>query len=101
MKAYVLVREDIPTGRAINSAAHAGVLIEKHFPQENDPIMQEWLEKFNKVTCKVTDKEFAKAKTYQDWFVVSEDKLNDEEILLFFKPREEWPRFFSFLKLYK
>jgi len=101
MKAYVLVREDIPVGRCMNSAAHAGVMIEDYFPKENDKVMQEWLEKFNKVTCKVTDKEFAKAKTYADWFVVSEDKLDDEEILLFFKPREEWPRFFSFLKLYK
>ena len=98
MKAYVLVREEIPVGRCMNSAAHAGVLIEKYFPQGEDPIMQEWLQKFNKVTCKVTDKQFEKAKTYADWFVVAEDKLDDAEVLLFFKPREDWPRFFQFPK---
>jgi hypothetical protein len=41
MKAYVLVKDTIPLGKAINSCVHAGALINVHFPRDNDPIMEE------------------------------------------------------------
>jgi len=104
IKAYLLVKETIPLGKAINSCAHAGSLIEKHFPRENDKVMQEWWKGLiRKVTCKVDEKTFEAAKKYEDWFAVTEATLDGEETVLVFKPRyeEEWPKFFKFLSLYK
>jgi hypothetical protein len=112
LKAYILVKDSVDLGHAINSVCHAGCLIPQHFPQYKcgiageidgiDPVMEKWYsDYFRKVTCKVTAKEFEKAKEYDDWFVVTELALNNDEVVLVFKPRYEWPKFFNFLKLYK
>jgi len=102
LKAYILVKENIPLGKAINSVCHAGALITKYYPEKDDPIIQEWWDNlFRKVTCKVTEKEFERAKKYDDWFVVTESSLDNAEVLLVFKPRRDWPKFFKFLQLYK
>lgn len=101
LKAYILVKDTIPLGKAINSVCHAGCLIPKHWPKENDEIMTEWWgNNIRKVTCKVTEEEFEKAKKYDDWFRVTELTLDSAETILVFKPRYEWPKFFNFLKLY-
>lgn len=105
LRAYILVKDTIPLGKAINSVAHAGCLINEKFPAYTseglDPIMVNWWQnKIRKVTCKVTEEQFEKAKEYEDWFVVTESTLDDMETILVFKPRKKWPKFFKFLSLY-
>ena len=116
LKMYILIRDFMDVGHAVNSCAHAGAMIESHFPRvikanhpksdmigfKKDPIMAEWYaDSFRKVTCKVDDKTFEKAKEYEDYFVVTEMAFDNEEVALVFKPRREWPKFFKFLSLYK
>ena len=123
-KMYILIKDWIDPGHAVNSCAHAGAMIESNFPRKvqvisdekphpkpvgyiDDPVMKDWYDNsFRKVTCRVTEKEFEKAKKYDDWFVVTEmafanDNYPNDEVVLVFKPRVEWPRFFNFLKLWK
>jgi hypothetical protein len=96
---YILIKDSIDLGHAINSAAHAGLM--GYLEWKNDPIIKEWLsDSFRKVTCKVSEKEFESAKKYDDYIIVTELAFNKAEVGLVFKPRREWPKFFNFLKLY-
>ena len=100
MKMYVLVRESVPVGFAILSAAHASLAAFRKF--EQSPEMQEWIDgPFYKVVCKVSEKEFENAKDVEDHVVLSESALDGAEVAMAFKPREEWPKMFKFLRLYK
>lgn len=102
LKMYILIKDWVDIGHAVNTAFHAGAMIDDRGWSREDPVMKEWRENsFRKVSCKVKEKEFEKAKEYGDYFVVTEMMFDDAEVALVFKPREEWPRFFSFLKLYK
>lgn len=102
MKMYICVKDDIPVGIAMNSAAHAGLMC--HLKYETDTIYQEWLKKsFKKVTCAVTPAEFAMLKEVKDSFIVAESRLNGQEVAVVLKPRHdtEWPEFVNLLKLWK
>lgn len=95
------MKDWIDPGHAVNSCVHAGAMINSHWTKE-DPIMKEWYDtSFRKVTCKVNEKEFEKAKEYGDYFVVTEMAFDTQEVILVFKPRKEWPKFFNFLRLWK
>lgn len=99
---YICVKDDIPVGIAMNSAAHAGLMC--HLKYETDAHYQEWLKKsFKKVTCSVTPAEFAMLKEVKDSFIVSESRLNGQEVAVVLKPRHdtEWPEFVNLLKLWK
>jgi hypothetical protein len=52
------------------------------------------------VVCKVTEDEFEQAKAVEDHVVLTESKLNGDEVAIAFKPREEWPKAFQFYRLY-
>lgn len=87
---------------AMNAAAHAGLMCHLEFYGDGD--YQEWLEKsFKKVTCAVTDAEFAMLKTLEDHLVVTESRLNNAELAVVLKPRNdnEWPEFVNLLKLWR
>ena len=89
----------VDLGHAINSAAHGSLM--GYLEWQNDPVMKDWLSSsFRKVTCKVSEKEFEKAKEYDDYVIVTEMAFDKKEVGLVFKPRYEWPKFFKFLKLY-
>ena len=92
-------------GHAVNTAAHAGAMIDSRGWSKDDPVMKDWYtNSFRKVTCKVTDKEFEKSKTYfndDEYFLVTEMAFDNKEVAIVFKPKKEFPKFFSFLKLYK
>jgi len=78
MKMYILIKESVSIGLAA------------------------WLSgPFFKVICRVNDAEFERAKDAGDFVIVTESKLDDEEIALAFKPRAEWPRSFQFFQLYR
>jgi peptidyl-tRNA hydrolase len=102
MKMYICVKEDIPAGIAINSAAHGSLMAFLKFSDKPD--MKTWLDKsFKKVTCAVTPAEFAMLKEVSDNLVVTESRLEGKEVAVVLCPRQEtdYPEFVSLLKLWK
>lgn len=97
MKMYILVRESVPTGYAVNSVAHASLACFLQHAANKD--MQRWLAfHFKKVTCRVTDEEFAQARNAIEGCqqtVITESALGDQIVAVAFVPREEWPECFS------
>ena len=99
---YILIKESVPVGRAMVAAAHASLAGYLDFQDFRD--MKEWIAgTFYKVICKVNDKEFARAKEFDNFLVVTESELDDEEVAIVFCPRrdDEWPKPFKFYALYK
>lgn len=102
MKMYICIKEDVPTGIAMNSAAHGSLMCHLVF-QETDNY-KTWLQKsFKKVTCQVTPAEFAMLKEVTDKVVVTESRLNGQEVAVVLCPRADtdWPEFVNLLKLWK
>ena len=100
MKIYILIKDSIPEGFAVLAAAHASLAAYKKFKEDAD--MQAWISgTFYKVICKVNEKEFAKAKSFEDCVVLTESALENQEVAIAFKPRKEWPKPFKFYRLYK
>jgi peptidyl-tRNA hydrolase len=100
MKMYILVREDAPLGIAMVAVAHASLAAYLKF--QSSPEVESWLSgPFYKAVCKVNSKEFENAKQVGDHIIITESSLGNQEIAIAFKPREEWPKMFKFLKLYK
>jgi hypothetical protein len=100
MKLYILIKDSIDLGHAVNSAAHASLM--GHLAWSGDEIYDDWEKSsFKKVVCAVSDREFDDAKKYDDHLVVTESTMDGREVGLVFKPREEWPKRFKFYKLYK
>ena len=102
MKMYSCIKQDTPVGMAMNSAAHAGLMC--HLKSSEDLDYLNWLDKsLKKVTCAVSDAEFAMLKTLPDSFVVTESRLNGQEVAVVLKPRQpnEWPEFVNLLKLWR
>lgn len=100
MKMYILVRDDIPLGFAMVAVAHASLAGYLKF--RDTPEVAEWLSgPFFKAVCKVNSKEFETAKAVPDHVVLTESALNNQEVAIVFKPRQEWPKMFKFLRLYR
>lgn len=100
MKMYILVRESVPAGFAILAAAHASLACYLKF--RDAPEIAGWLAgPFYKVVCRVTDTEFEGAKAFEDSVILTESALDNAEVAIAFRPREEWPRAFKFYRLYK
>ena len=106
LKLYILVKESMlerDFGHTILSIAHAMAAGSRNWA--GDEIFEKWAnESFRKVLCKVSDEQFEKAKTYfpEDEFqVMTECAIDNQELTIVFKPREEWPKFFKFLTLLK
>jgi peptidyl-tRNA hydrolase len=100
MKMYIAVRESVPVGFALVATAHASLATYLKF--KDAPEVQEWIAgPFYKVVCKVSDAEFEKAKEVADSVVITESALGDAEVALGFMPRQKWPTWFRFLKLYR
>ena len=99
MKMYILVKNTIPLGIAINSVGHASLTCYKTFEATDD--MQEWYKyHWKKVTCIVTEEEFEDAKKFDDRVIITESSMDNAEICMAFKPREEFPERFKYYKLY-
>ena len=100
MKMYILIRDTIPEGFAILAAAHASLAAYLKF--KDTPEVAAWLSgPFYKVICKVNDTEFAQAKQFEDYVVLTESALDNQEVAMAFKPREAWPKAFRFFRLYR
>lgn len=100
-KMYILVKDTIPLGLAMNAVGHSALGCYLKF--KDDPIIEEWLTtSFRKVTCKVTEEEFERAKQRpEEHIVMTELALDGAETAIAFKPAKEFHKFFNFLKLYK
>lgn len=100
MKMYILVKESLPVGFAILAAAHASLAAYLKFKDTLE--VAEWLGgPFRKVICRVSDDEFEAAKKCEDNVILRESALDQQEVAIAFRPREEWPKSFKFLRLYK
>ncbi|MFZ6708969.1 hypothetical protein [Undibacterium sp. TC9W] len=100
MKMYILVKEDVPLGFAMVAVAHASLAGYLRF--QDTPEVKAWLAgPFFKAVCRVNAKEFENAKLVEDHVVLTESALDNREVAIVFKPREEWPKMFRFLKLYR
>ena len=99
MKLYILVKDSIDIGLAMTAVAHASLVA--HLQFHKDLEYQQWLnESFKKVVCKVNEKEFEKAKTFDNCVIITDSSLGHAEIAIVFKPRNEFPKPFKFYKLY-
>ena len=97
---YILIRQNLPEGFSHVGAANAAMGAYQKFQEHKDT--KEWADdKWYKVVCKVTDKEFEAAKRLEDHILIKEDTLDDMEISLGFRRRRDWPTFFGFFRLYK
>lgn len=101
LKIYILIKDTVPVGHAINCAAHASLAL--YLEYKDLYIMDEWVHySFRKVTCKVSPFEFGWAKSLaMNRVIVTESALGGEEVAIVFTPCEEWPDFFKTLQLYK
>jgi hypothetical protein len=102
MKMYICIKQDTAVGIAMNAAAHGSLMC--HLKYYGDGNYQEWLDKsFKKVTCAVTDAEFAMLKTVSDHLIVTESRLDNAELAVVLKPRNDndWPEFVNLLRLWK
>jgi peptidyl-tRNA hydrolase len=94
---YICIKKSIPSHKVLG-AAH-GVLM-AHLKFQDKPEYQEWLkESFRKVVCEVNDEMFEHLKKYQDYIIVTESGLGNQEIALVFCPRAEWPSEFKYFSL--
>jgi hypothetical protein len=100
MKMYIAIKEWVPTGHALNTAAHAGLI--GWLEYQDLPETQEWLDtSFKKVTCMVSDEEFAELKKVPNSYVITESRLDNDEVAIVFAPRNEWPEIMKTLRLWK
>ena len=112
-KMYILIRDSVDIGHAVLGAAHAslgGYLdftnLDKR-PCEEVVEVHQWVNNsFRKVVCKVTDDEFDRAivvakKEGLVYRAMQECALGDGDISLVFAPRDEWPKFFKYLRLWR
>ncbi len=103
MKMYIVIKEWVPTGHALNTAAHAGLVGYLEFGDLEHT--QDWLKNsFKKVTCVVSDEEFEDLKrTVSFNKVLTESRLDNEEVAIVFAPRpqEQWPEVMKTLRLWR
>ena len=97
---YILVKDSVPTGKAVVGIAHASLAC--YLKYQDDKLVKEWLEgPFYKTVCLVNDTEFEKAKAEADHIVITESTLENQETVIAFKPRAEYPKYFKFFRLFK
>ena len=102
MKMYICIKQDTAVGMAMNAAAHGSLMC--HLKFSEDEAYRDWLDNsFKKVTCAVSDAEFAMLKTLDDTVIVTESRLNNAELAIVLKPRQpnEWPEYVNLLKLWR
>jgi hypothetical protein len=100
MKMYILVRDDVPLGYAMVAVAHASLAAYLEF--RDTPEVEAWLAgPFFKAVCMVNATEFENARAVPDHVVLTESALGGREVAMAFRPRDEWPKMFRFLKLYR
>lgn len=109
MKLYILVLDDVPDNFVPVITAHASLIAhlkwdtkEEAYPSKPNFDYQKWLEtSFRKCVVSVNQKEFSKAKTFENVEIITESALEGREVALVLCPREEFPKAVKFYKLWK
>lgn len=102
MKMYIVLRESLITpGLAALVSAHASLAC--YLKYKDHANIEAWLNPgpFFKVICIANDVEFEKVKAVEDNVVLTESRLEGQEVAVAFLPREEYPKMFKFLRMYK
>lgn len=96
---YIIVKNDIPDKLVPVIAAHASLACYKKF--NDDQNMVQWMNGiFKKVVCLASNSEFDKFKNESDFILLTESSLDNKEVCIAFCPREEYPKYFKFLKMW-
>lgn len=99
MKMYILVKEGVPDNLVPVITAHASLACFRKY--EHDAGMQRWINSvFKKAVCKVSDIEFEKAKQVEQHVLLTESALQNQEVCIVFAPRDEYPKYFRFFRLW-
>ena len=113
LKMYILIKDTVDLGHAVLASAHASLGGYLSFTRDvgySDEVKKStdiWSrESFRKVVCKVDNFGFEQAKLVAvnnklAYRVMTESALDNAEVALVFAPREVWPKFFKYLKLYR
>jgi hypothetical protein len=83
-----------------NGEAHASLAA--YLKYQDSLEVKQWLSgPFYKVVCKVNEAEFERAKSEADHVVITESALDNQEVAIAFKPREDWPKAFRYFRMYR
>ena len=100
MKCYILIKDDVPDEFAPVIAAHASLAMYLKWQDHED--VRKWVDgPFSKVVCRVGEGEWSKVKDESGCIPLTESALDQREVALVFRPREEWPKPFRFLRKWK
>lgn len=105
-KMYICIKQSIPSHKVLG-AAHGVLMAHLKFQDKIDYHL--WLkDSFRKVVVEVSDEEFEDLKHeytnmlfLDDFVIVTESGLNNQEIAIVFAPRVEWPEIFRKFPLLK
>ncbi|WP_294200868.1 peptidyl-tRNA hydrolase [uncultured Chryseobacterium sp.] len=98
MKMYIIIMNNVPDKLVPVIAAHASLACYKKY--ENSEDMKKWMNGiFRKVVCTANTTEFENLKNENDFVLLTESALDNQEVALAFSPREEYPKKFKFLKM--
>ena len=100
MKMYILIKDDVPSGFAVLASAHASLAAYLKF-KETPEVAEGLAGPFYKTVCRVSNIEYEKAKEFPEHVIIAESALGNKEVAIVFKPRENWPIFFQYLRLYR
>lgn len=101
LKMYILILDDVPDNFAPVVAAHASLIGHLNWYNVRESY-DEWLAtSFRKCVVKVNQKEFDKAKKFNDSFVSTEAGLDGGEVAIVLCPREDYPKPVKFYRLWK
>jgi len=102
MKAYILIKDAVPLGKAITAAAHASLAMYLKF--QNTSEVKQWLDPgpFKKVICKVDAAKFEEMKgSFIPHVILTESSMDNQEVAIAYLPQIDYPKIFKFLPLYK
>jgi peptidyl-tRNA hydrolase len=101
LRMYILVKEGIPSGKAVVGIAHASLAC--YLKYQDTEAIQEWLNgPFYKIVCRVSSADFERAKALApDHITITESSLDQAETVLAFRPRAEYPKAFKYYARYK
>lgn len=100
MKMYIVLKNNVPDKLVPVITAHASLACYKKY--ESDKDMQQWINSiFKKVVCIASEKEFEKLKEIDKNLILTESMLDNAEVCIVFCPREEYPKVFKFLSMWK
>jgi inhibitor of KinA sporulation pathway (predicted exonuclease) len=100
MKMYALVKESVPYKHAVSDAITA--CIQTAIKYDDRPDTQFWKDKgcLTQV-CVVNDKEFEAAKEFEDFTTLKNQTWGNNETVIAFAPRAEYPNRFGYYKSFR